>query len=222
VRKFLYLAMVAASAAVLAAPVVADAAPAARSHVLTIRKVHGTAVRPGAAIKANLAKGASAVFTLTGLGSITCKQSSFTAVVVKNPTAPGTATEDVTSETIGKCTVSIAGVKVNKVKALNLPYNSTVSDKKHFPVIVSARKKTKPIELTSTASLGGQSITCTYMALKVTGSGSNKGNTITVTKQKFSVVKGSNGLCPATATFSTKYGPVRDTSLKGNPAVFVN
>lgn len=221
-RKYLYLAMAAASATVLAAPIVANAAPAATAHVLTIKKVGGTAVKPGAALKASLAKGASAVFTLTGLGSIKCTQSSFTAVVVKNPTKPGTATESITAESIGKCTVSIAGVKVSKIKSLNLPYNSTVSDKKGFPITVSGRKKTKPIELSATATLAGTPFTCAYKASKILGSGSNKGNTITITKQKFSVVSGSNPACPATSTFSAKYGPVRDTSLRGNPAVFVN
>lgn len=224
-RKYLYLTMAAASAAVLAAPIVAEAAPgapAAKSHVLTIRKAHGTAVKPGAALKASLAKGASAVFTLTGLGSISCKQSSFTAIVVKNPTAPGTATEAITAESIGKCQVNIAGVKVKNTKALNLPYNSTASDKKGFPVTVSGRKKNKPVELTATASLGTSSITCFYKASTVLGSGSNKGNTITIVKQKFTKAAGSGSLCPASATFSVKYGPVVDTSVKGNPAVFVN
>src|SRR5215469_8182138 len=67
VRKYLYLAMATASAAVLAAPIVADAAPAAHSHVLTIKKVHGTAVKPKAALKASLVKGTKAVFSLTGI-----------------------------------------------------------------------------------------------------------------------------------------------------------
>ena len=220
-RKYLYLAMAATSAAVLAAPIVADAAPAAPSHVLTIKKVHGTAVKPKAALKASLVKGTKAVFSLTGI-TIKCKQSSFTAVVVKNPTAPGKATESITAETIGKCTLNIAGAKVNKVKALNLPYNSTVSDAKNFPVTVSGRKKSKPIELTATASVGTMSLTCSYKAASIAAAASNKGNTITIVKQKFKKAGGSNPACPSSATFSAKYGPVLDTSVTGKPAVFVN
>jgi len=220
VRKYLYLAIAAASAAVLAAPIVAEAAPAAGSHVLTIKKAHGAPVKPGAALKASLVKGTSAVFSLSGI-IFSCKQSSFTAIVVKNPKAPGTATEAITAETMSKCSINIPMAKIKNVKALNLPYNSTVSDKKGFPVSVSGRKKSKPIELTSTASLNGQSLTCTYKAASILGSASNKGNTITIVKQKFTKASGP-ALCPASATFTAKYGPVVDTSLKGNPAVFVN
>jgi hypothetical protein len=219
-RKYLYLAMAAASATVLAAPVVAQAAPAANHHVLTIKKVGGPAVAVKAKLSASLVKGTSAVFNLKGI-KITCKQSSFTAVVVKNPLKPGTATESQTTETIGKCTVSIAGATVKSVKAVNLPYNASVSDKKGFPVTVSGRSKSKPIQLTAVAKALGQTLTCSYKAAKVSGSASNKGNTITVTNQKFTKVSGST-LCPTTSTFSAKYGPVKDTSVKGNPAVFVN
>jgi hypothetical protein len=225
VRKYLYLAMAAASAAVLAAPIVADAAPAARSHVLTIRKVHGPAVKPGAVLKASLVKGTSAVFSLSGGLTLTikCKSASFTAKVVKNPTAPGKATESITAERISKCATNLSGIKVQSNKALNVPYNSTVSDKKRLPVSVAGRNKTKPIELTATALAGNTTIKCTYMAKSIAGSASNKGNTITLTKQKFSlVVKGSNPACPTNLAVSAKYGPVKDTSVKGSPAVFVN
>ena len=225
VRKYLYLAMAAASAAVLAAPIVADAAPAAPSHVLTIKKVHGTAVKPGAVLKASLVKGTSAVFKLTGslTLTITCKSASFTAKVVKNPTAPGKATESVTAESLSKCTVTgFPGATVKSTKSLNLPYNSSVSDAKGLPVTVTGRSKTKPIELSATASASGMSITCSYKAATIAGAASNKGSTITITKQKLKIAANPTGLCPANAAFSAKYGPVQDTSVHGNPAVFVN
>ncbi len=221
-RKYLYLALAAASAAVMAAPMVAEAAPATASHVLTVRKTHGTAVKPAAALKASLVKGTSAVFSITGFGSLTCKQASFIAIVGKNPTRPGRATEAITSESIGNCKASLMGLKVTKIKALNLPYASTVSDRKGTPVFISGRKSTKPIEMSSTVSFAGHSITCSYKASSIRGSGSNKGNTITIVKQKFTKAAGSNGICPASATFSAKFGPVVDSSLKGNPKVFVN
>ena len=226
-RKYLYLAMAAASAAVLAMPIVADAAPAASSHVLTIRKVHGTAVKPGAVLKASLAKGATAKFVIgsgTSAVTITCKSSSFTAKAVKNPLAPGTATESVTAESIGKCKASLSGLTVSSIKSLNLPYKSTVSDKKGLPVTVSGTKSTKPIELKAAASFGGMAINCIYKAATVVGKASNKGNTITITNQKFTVAKGSDNLCSSlgAAKFSATYGPVADSSVTGNPAVFVN
>lgn len=223
-RKYLYFVVAVASAAVLAAPIVADAAPAAHSHVLTIRKTKGTAVRAGAKLQASLVKGTSAVFSLTGGFSLTikCKASTFTAKVIKNPTAPGKATESITSQSIGKCAVNFMGATVKNTKSLNLPYNATASDKKGDPVSVTGRSKTKPIELSATASLGTTSITCKYAAASVAGAASNKGNTVTFTKQKLKKAAGSNSACPTTATFSAKYGPLKDTSVKGSPAVFTN
>jgi len=219
VRKYLYLALAAASATALAAPVVAQAAPTAKTSVLTISKAKGTAVKPGAVLKASLKKGTSAVFNLSGL-TITCKSSSFTVKVVKNPTAPGTATETQTAETVSKCTVT--GATVKSITAVNLPYNASVSDAKGFPVTVAGTSKKKPLELSAVAAIGATSITCNYTAAKVTGSASNTGNTITVTKQKFTKGANSNTLCPASSTLTATYGPVQDTSVKGNPAVFVN
>lgn len=223
-RKYLYLAVAVASAAVLAAPIVADAAPAAHSHVLTIKKTKGTAVRAGAKLHASLVKGTSAVFSLTGGLTLTikCKSSSFTARVIKNPTAPGKATESIISQSVSKCATNFTGLTVKSNKALNLPYNSTVSDRKGDPVRVAGRNKTKPIELSATAAAGTMSITCKYAAASVAGAASNKGNTITFVKQKLKRAAGSNSACPTTATFSAKYGAVRDTSVKDSPRVFVN
>jgi len=222
VRKYLYLAMAAASVSVLAAPVVASAAPTAAHHVLTVGKARGNAVKVGAKLRASLAKGTKATFALNGM-KLTCKSSSFTGVVVKNPTAPGKALESVTAQTVAKCTTSVSGITIKSVKANNLPYNSTVSDKKGDPVTVAGRTKTKPISLTSVGSLGTTTISCTYTAKSIAGAASNKGNTITITNQKFTLVKNSNAFCPqGTAKFTAKSGPLKDTSVKGSPAVFVN
>lgn len=221
VRKYLYLAMAAVSVSVLAAPVVASAAPTAKPHVLTVGKPAGHAVKVGAKLSASLVKGTKAVFAMNGQ-TLTCSSASFTAVVVKNPTKPGKALESLTAQTIAKCKTSLQGVKIKKTFASNLPYNVTVSDAKGDPVAVTGRSAKKPIKLTAVAALGTTTISCPYTAKVVNGAASNKGNTITVTKQKFTVVKGSNALCPKAAAFTAKFGPVKDTSVKGSPAVFVN
>jgi hypothetical protein len=176
---------------------------------------------------ASLAKGATAKFVLgTGTSAliITCKSSSFTAKVSKNPVAPGKATESITAESIGKCTASLMGLTVGKIKVVNLPYNSTVSDKKGLPVTISGTKKSKPIELKAPGDYVGSKFTCVYEAASIVGKGSNKGNTITITKQKFTVAKGSASICFdfTPSDLSAKYGLVKDTSVKGDPAVFVN
>ncbi|HEY3903036.1 MAG TPA: hypothetical protein VGM14_03870 [Streptosporangiaceae bacterium] len=220
-RKYLCLAVAAASVSVLAAPVVASAAPTAKPHVLTVGKAGGNAVKVGAKLTASLVKGTKAIFAMSGQ-TLTCSSASFKAVVVKNPTKPGKALESLTAQTVAKCKTSLSGVKIKKTFASNLPYNTSVSDAKGDPVAVTPRSAKKPIELTAVASLGTTTISCPYTAKIVKGAASNKGNTLTITKQKFTVVKGSNALCPASSNFTATFGPVKDTSVKGNQTVFVN
>ena len=216
-RKYLYLAAaVTASAAVVALP--ATSAFAA-GHVLTISKTGGTAVKTGAVLKAGLAKGKTAVFSL-GTETLTCKSASFGAKVTGNPGKPGKATESLTSQKFSKCTINVSGITFKSIKVSNLPYKVTVSDAKGDPVTISGSSTSKPIAVTVTVALGKSNIVCSYKAASIKGSASNTGNTITFSKQKFSRKSGS--LCPATANFSATFGPVTDSSVKGSPKVFVN
>ena len=134
----------------------------------------------------------------------------------EEPDRPGKALESQTAQSVSKCKTSLAGIKIKKTFASNLPYNSSVSDAKGDPVAVTPRTAKKPIELTAVAEFGSATPFCPYTAKVVKGAASNKGNTITIIKQKFTVVKGSNGLCPPAADFSAKFGPVKDVSVKGN------
>jgi hypothetical protein len=221
VRKYLVFAMAAASVSVLAAPVVASAAPTAKPHVLTVGKAGGSAVKVGAKLTASLAKGTTAIFSL-GSMKLTCKSANFTAKVTSNPTRPGKALESLTAQTISKCTTNVAGIKIKSTKTSNLPYKVSVSDATTDPTLITGQSAKKPIELSATASFAGHSFTCPYTAKSVKGTASNKGNTLTVSKQKFLLIKGSNGLCPTSANFSAVFGPVRDASVKGSSKVFVN
>lgn len=221
-RKYLYLAAVAASAAAVVLP--ATSAYAA-GHVLTIRRTGGTAVRIGAVLKAGLATGKNAVFSLvmgTSTEKLTCKSASFSATVKTNPVKPGTATESVTSEKFGKCTTNVSGVTVKSIKVGNLPYKASVSDATGFPVTVKGQSSTKPISVTVTVAVQGlpNPITCTVKTGTVKGHASNTGNTITFAGQKFT--GSSGGLCPTSAKFSATFGPVVDSSVTGSPKVFVN
>jgi hypothetical protein len=218
VRKYLYLAAAAtASAAVVVLP--ATSALAA-GHVLTISKTGGTAVKTGAVLKAGLAKGKTAVFSLGG-EKLTCKSGAFSAKVTANPGKPGKATESLTAQTFSKCKVTgITGVTFKSLKANNLPYKVTVSDAKGNPVTVAGTSKSRPVSFTATVAAGTLTVTCSYKATSVKGHASNTGNTITFSKQKFSGTTG--GLCPASANFSATFGPVTDSSVKGSPKVFVN
>jgi hypothetical protein len=218
VRKYLYLAAAAASAAVVALPAVS--ADAAVTHVLTISKIGGTAVKPGAVLKSGLAKGTSAVFSLSTT-KLTCKSAAFSAKVKTNPAKPGKATESLTASTISKCTVNQSGVIVKSLKINNLPYKVSVSDAKGFPVTVSGSSKSKPVSFTVTIVAGTLTVVCGYSAKSIAGHASNTGNTIAFVNQKFTKSAGG-GLCLPSANFSAKFGPVRDTSVKNSPSVFVN
>jgi hypothetical protein len=223
VRKYLYLAMAAASVAVLAAPMAASAAGTASGHVLTISKAGGTGVKTGAMLKSSLAKGTSAVFSLQ-TEKLTCKSASETVKVTKNPAPHGKATESLTSLTIGKCTIKVSGISgitVKSVKANNLPYAVTVSDAKGDPVTVTGTSKTKPVKTTVTVTFVGSPITCSYKATALKGAAANKTNSIAFSKQPFTKVSGSSS-CPTTADFTATFGPVTDSSVKGSPKVFVN
>jgi hypothetical protein len=220
--KYVYMVAAAASALLIAAPMVQ--AEAATAHVLTIGKTGGTAVRKGAVLKSGLAKKTTATFTL-GTMTVKCTSASFTGKVTSNPavSAKAKATESVTASTLAKC--SVKGATSISVVVKNLPYNGTVSAAKGNPVKVSGTSKSKPISLMATVVVPHiGKFTCTYTAASISGTASNKGNAITFSKQKFAFSKGSVFCKNAakTATFSATYGPVTDTSVKGSPKVFFN
>jgi hypothetical protein len=216
VRKYFYVGSVVAAALIAALP--ATAAEAAPVHVLTTGRVGGPAVAVNAVLKAGLVRGTTAVFNTT-IGKMTCTISTFTAKVVTNPVRPGTARESITAETFSGCRISVAGVTIKSLKVGNLPYNATVSDARGNPVKISGRSRAKPLLVTATVKAGTSTITCSVKAASISGAASNRGNRITFVKQKF--VKAACAFS-VSGTFSATYGPVRDTSVRGNPAVFVN
>jgi hypothetical protein len=221
-RRYMILAATAAAAAAIVASAVP--ASAATSDVLTNGKVGGTGVKVGAILKSGLKSGSSAKFTgkSGGKAGVTCKTSSFTAKVTANPKKPGTAKESLTAQTFSKCTASgVNGVKsVKSVTLQNLPNNVTISDASGFPVKVSGTSASKPLKTTITLNTVLGSIKCVYTAKSISGKGSNTGNTITFTNQKFSKSSGPS-TCFASGFFSASYGPVTNSS-QGNAKVFVN
>lgn len=197
-------------------------ASAATIDVLTISKVGGTNVAVGAIVKANLVSTTKATFA-TSSGNLTCSASSFSAKVTANPAKPGTAKESLTAQSFSKCVSSTSGVTVTSIKVNNLPYNGTISDASGFPVKISQRSSTAPLKTTVVLNVSGVgSITCIFTAASISGKASNTGNTVSFTNQKFVKGSGSNGFCPASGTFTAKYGPVTDSSVTGAPKVFVN
>jgi hypothetical protein len=222
IRRTLFAGAAAAMAtlAVLSTATAAGAAPAAKHDVLTISKVGGANVKVGAKLSASLAKGTKAVFA-SGAMTLTCTKSTFTSKVTKNPTAPGTASESVTKQSVGGCTISgVTGITIQSVTVTGLPYKSTVSTKKGLPVTVSNAATTIVVVVQGVTN----PVSCTYRDKTLKGNASNKHQTIAFSKQTFTLdTTVSNGLCtPSTGTFSATYGPVKDTSVKHSPSVFVN
>ena len=220
-RKYFYVGTVVATALVTMLP--ATSASAASIHVLTRGKVGGPAVTPGSILKASLAKRSSVVFK-NNLGTLTCTKSTLTAKVTSNPAKPGTAKESITALTFSGCRISIPGVPGVTVKSItvgNLPYAATVSDSKGNPVKISGRTRTKPLLITATVKLGTSTFSCSVKAASISGAASNRGNVIAFVSHRFTKAAGGS-FCTSSGTFSVRYGPVTDSSVRGNPAVFVN
>ncbi|HUA40462.1 MAG TPA: hypothetical protein VMA32_02775 [Streptosporangiaceae bacterium] len=228
--KYRHLILATAGAMVLVLP--ASAAYAASAHkakpVLTVGKKGGPAVKKGAVLKASLAKKTTVSFALGSSFAATCKSSLLTAKVTANPSKPGKATLSVTALSMTKCALNpaVSGVTLNGITVLNRPYVATVSNSKRDPVTVAGSKTSKPLSLKASITVGTTPLTCVYTAKSISGHASNTGNKVSFSKQSFALDAGASGsLCTsaaATATFSATYGPVKDTSVKGSPKVFVS
>lgn len=222
-RIRLAAATTAATAAAALALLPATSASAA-SAVLTYGSVGGSAVVDGDVLTAPLASGTDATFysSATGTTGVVCAVSTFTAKVISNPAAPGTADESLTGQTFDSCTSNVAGVTgVNSVTVNLLPYDSTVSDSAGYPVTVRPTSSTSPIETTVVLNTLLGSATCVYRASGLDGNASNTAQTITFQNQVFQLYQGP-ATCFPTGYFSASYGPVSDTSQAGSPHVYVN
>jgi hypothetical protein len=216
-RRLILAAFGAAAAIVVVMPMAASAATA-KTDVLTVTKVGGTNVAVGAKLGASLKSGTKAVFSEGTEGSVSCAKSTVAETVTANPAKPGSATLSITGQTFSSCTAAISGVTVTvkSVTPYKPPFKTTVSDAKGLPVVV-----TKPGTVIVVSALG-ETITCTYQAASIKGAANNTGSSVTFTDQAFKVVTGSNSLCPSTGDLTVAYAPVEDTSVKGDPHVFVN
>ena len=177
---------------------------AKKSAVLTVGKAGGKAVKRGAILKASLAKGPTAKLVQPGTtNGVTCKRSSVTDRVTRNPPSPGLARELLTKQTFDKCSSSgIAGVTgVKSVAVVGTPYRTTISGAGPHPIVLfKARTR-----LTLKTVIG--TIDCTFAAAKLKGTASNVGNVDIFKDQNFHLLSGS-AACPKSGSFSATFGPV--------------
>jgi hypothetical protein len=216
-RKQLFAVAIAAAGALLA---VAPSLPAsaASPSVLTVGSAGGTAANAKDTVTAGLLSGTDAVLS-TSSGNITCTQSTFTASVTSNPTAPGTADESLTAQTFAGCTAKITGVEsVKSISVLNLPYVAAVSDSSDTLTLTAGSSGALEVSAALNTLIG--TVTCDFTASSLTGTTSNSNNSITFSSQSTTLLSGP-GVCPKSGTFSAAYGPVEDTT-QGNGLVFVN
>ncbi|WP_278187414.1 Tat pathway signal sequence domain protein [Micromonospora sp. R77] len=199
-----------------AAPAAAAPTSSLASSVLTYGSVGGSAVAVGHVIQAGLASGTSATFysTTTGTTGVKCAASSFSAKVLTNPTAPGTATESLTAQTFGSCTTNVLGTTgVSSITVNNLPYTTSVT---------SAGAVTISGSIQSTIVLNTLlgPITCVYKTAGLNGTAVNSTNSIVFTNQVLTKSSGPS-TCFSTSYFSVRYSPVKDSTVGGSP-VYVN
>ncbi|MCF0096111.1 Tat pathway signal sequence domain protein [Micromonospora sp. MH99] len=207
---------------VAATPASAEPSAALASNVLTYPTAGGTAVAVNDVIQASLKTGTNATFynSTSGTTGIKCAASSFSAKVLTNPTAPGTATESLTAQTFGTCTTNVFGTTgVQSIALNNLPYATSVTS---AGVVKISGTTAAPVQSTVVLNSLLGAITCVYRTStnSLTGTAANATNSITFTNQPFTKFSGPS-LCFGTAYFSATYSPVRD-STKGNAAVYVN
>ncbi|MFD7455212.1 Tat pathway signal sequence domain protein [Kitasatospora sp. NPDC059827] len=192
--------------------------------VLTQGSAGGAAIAVGDTLVANLAPGTAATFT-NGAGSTTgvsCANSSFSATVTSNPTAPDSATEQLNSQSFGSCTSNVFGVRsVKSVTATSLPYTNTVTSGSGSNVSLNGTGA-GPVGITVVLNTLLGTVNCVYQSPSgITGSTSNTDNSISFVSQPANLVSGP-GLCFSTGYFSATYGPVTDSSVAGSPVLWVN
>ncbi|MEU5963504.1 Tat pathway signal sequence domain protein [Micromonospora parva] len=207
---------------VAAPPASADPSAALAGNVLTYPTPGGTAVAVNDVIQASLKTGTNATFynSTSGTTGIKCAASSFSAKVLTNPIAPGTATESLTAQSFGTCTTNVFGTTgVQSIALNNLPYATSVTS---AGVVKISGTTAAPVQSTVVLNSLLGTITCVYRTStnSLTGAAANATNSITFTNQPFTKFSGPS-LCFGTAYFSATYSPVRD-STKGNAAVYVN
>ncbi|MFF8772260.1 Tat pathway signal sequence domain protein [Kitasatospora sp. NPDC015120] len=219
----LALAAAAATLAVGAVPAAAapSAAPSTAPAAGSVLTAGGTAVAVGDVLLAPLAAGSRAVFSsdTTGSTGVFCGTSPFTAKVLANPAAPGTATASLTGLTFGSCTANVTGVtSVRSLTVGNLAYDLALASAAGHPVTLTPGPA-GPIQASAVLNSWFGTLTCTYqLSGAFTGTADNTAHALVFRNAHFTKSAGS-ALCPAEGYFSAAYGPLTDSTRPGAPAV---
>lgn len=236
-RRYLIISATAALAA-LTLIGAASYASASTTDVLTYGSAGGTNVAVGNVLTSSLSSGTDATFYTTPGGTTggSCSAGSLSTSVTSNPAAGGTADSSTSSQTFGTCSdnlsytinsiylqsaytaaISQYGVGVSTISAV---MTGTIPLGVYGPETGNSGARSEVCPETSLMKPGivptcGTSVTCYY-------TGTNLSGTNVFTNQELVATDESNSLCPADMYFSATYNPLTDTSVTGDPQVYVN
>lgn len=181
-------------------------ASASTADVLTYGSVGGTNVAVNSVLTSTLRSGTSGTFFTTTNGTTggSCSSGSLSAKVTSNPVAGGTADVSVTSQTFTNCrnnmSFSISSITVTT------PYTATINQSGVRIANVSA---------TIDGMHGLVATRCNYTGTSLSG-------TSVFTNQHFVAQPLSSSFCPSNMYYSATFNSFVDTSVTGNPTVYVN
>jgi hypothetical protein len=203
---------VATAALTLAGVAAATSASASTTDVLTYGSVGGTNVAVKSVLTSSLRSGTDATFytgTTSPYFGVSCSTGSSSQTVSTNPAAGGTADLSTTSQSFSYCSQNLGEAYTIEEIDVTTPYASTVS-----PDGSTIPSSTAVLEF----SFDHVSYFCYYK-------GTNLSGTAKVTNQKYVETSGPLGessLCAADVYFSATYKALADTSVSGDPAVYLN
>lgn len=206
-RKSLIISAAAIAASLSLATLAANYATAGTVDVLTYGSQGGTNVSVGDVISSPIAPGTVITFytTTTGTSGGSCSTGSTAATVASNPAVGGTANLSNTVESLSNCTDNLT-FRVSSVSISN-PSGATISAS---GVAVPSVTGT----VVGTESFGLQ-LSCKY-------TGTNLSSGFSFSNQQLNRATGQSTQCPATLYVSGQAGTLVDTSVSGNPTVYVN
>jgi hypothetical protein len=141
-------------------------------------------------------------------GIAACASGSAAGTVTDNPRTQGSASISFTGISLSSCS---AGGQPATILVSNLPETWQFFDSPGLPVMVN-------VDLSVTVP--ALSLVCGYVG-SLQGTFDDSTSTISFTGQSFALTGGSAS-CGPTANESISFGPVSDSSLPGDPSVFVN
>jgi hypothetical protein len=220
-RRIIATFAVAAAATIMSAAVSSAAAsPAVSIEVLSYGTPGAPVVTVGSTIGSTTL--ASPATFVNGAIGTTCTASAFTAQVLTNPVAPGTAATRLLTQTFGGCTSTIPGSSVISVTVTALPNTLQFNDSSGLPLAVTP-PPAGPLGITILESTSSGTVPCVWQPAAgiYNGNYGNSGNMIIIGKQTMTLVGGPPGPCGGTSQIYTViYKNTLDVTTSG--LLFVN